>query len=412
MTLKQIGGAKMLAKYFRLTTLLIVCLSYLIVTNVNAADKLYYGSYDGEEFASALKDSLNFNIVRADQSDLSEIQLLAENGMRAIVANFGDSTPLSWSCNSHYTLWEAEGFPGSNVNLEYDGGSLVYDDSASGGEAMKFTGPGTPRLIQWGPTSLYCQEYDIQYTAEFRLKFPYSDSTEPVCSIMVVDTHKDTILKDSTLRRCDFPIAGGYKTFKLENYSMQEFNEIQFQIYWFGVADTLYIDYVKAHDAYGDSLMTGSKDSAITAYVSQDWTKTMNVEGDTVIYPWYGRDEPPPIDPYMPYVHIDSLLKRVSQERVLFQAFNWIWRPDIVHEYLLRENPKDFCIDIFPMGELGHDTTGSNYQEKWNTQIQYLSRAKTVADSTNKDFWLVPQVYTYADTFKGSCRLLPANLLE
>ncbi len=398
----------MLVKYFKLTVLLVVYLSCLIVTNGNAADKLYYGSYDGEEYASVLKDSLKFNIVRSDRSDFSEIQLLAENAMRAIVANFGDSTPLSWSGKSHYTLWEAEGYPGSNVNLQYDGGSLVDDDFASGGEAMEFSGPDTPRIIQTGPG--YYQYGTRQYTAEFCLKY-LSDtllgtvalsSSTPVCSIMVVD--RDTIiLKDTTIYKDDFGIEGSYKTFKLENYTVQDdpWTGIEFKIYWFGIPGDFYIDYVKVYNENGLLVMSGAKDSAITAYVSQDWTKTVNTEGDTVIYRWYLKDEPLSIDLYMPTAHIDSLLKEVSQERVGFQAYCWYRSTLQVHEYLLRQNPTDFCVDIYPMRWLEQETTGTDYQNVWTDEYtDRLNFVKTQADSLNKDFWLVTQagVSTNRDT--------------
>jgi hypothetical protein len=154
---------------------------------------------------------------------------------------------------------------------------------------------------------------------------------------------------------------------------------------------------VKVYNENGLQVMSGAKDSAITAYVSQDWTKTVNIEGDTVIYRWYMRDEPPSIDFYMPTAHIDSLLKQVSQERVGFQPIWQVAYPDFVHEYLLRENPKDFCVDPYPMGRFGHDTTGYNYQQQWGEHIELLNFAKTEAENLSKDLWLVAQAFTFAD---------------
>jgi hypothetical protein len=400
---------------FRILIGLMTCSIFSIS---QGADRLYFGSYEGKEHAYMLKDSLKFNIVCVGwDMDSSDIDSLANGSLRAIVLAPGENSPSYWAWGSHYTLWEAEGFPGSNVNLHYDGGSLVNDDSASGGKSMKFSGPGTPRLIQTGPA--YYQEVE-NYTAEFRLKFlgslytspeaMHMDTPAPVCSVMVMDMASHNILKDKTIYESDFPGGGvgGYQTFTLENYTVPGWNQIEFQIYWYGISGNLYVDYVKVYTYSGKQLMSGVKDSAITAYVSQDWTKTVNVEGDTVIYRWYMRDEPPSIDLYMPTAHIDSLLKQVSQERVGFQAFWRFTRPDEAHEYLLRQDPKDICFDIFPMGELKHDTTGPTYQQIWNSQIiQHLNFTKTVSDSLNKDFWLVPQVYTYADTFKGSCDYYP-----
>jgi hypothetical protein len=306
------------------------------------ADRFYYGSWNGEEYASVLKDSLKFNIVRSDSSYSSEINNLAQNGMRAIVNNHrATDSPKYWSDRSHYTLWEAEGFPESWVNLQYDGGTLVSDDSASGGKAMKFSGPGTPGLIQTGP-SYYQEPGDtadpIKYTAEFRLKFHYNLSTprgsrgsgppDSVCRIMVVDKYHDTILKDTVLYKSDFPGSfpgsgiGGYETFELVDYTVPDTNKIEFKIYWLAPpkAVNFWIDYVKVYDEWGEELMSGAQDTLIMNYVSQPWVSTTIPDGDTVVYRWYLRDEPLSIDLYMPTAHIDGLLKEVSQERVGFQA--------------------------------------------------------------------------------------------
>jgi len=206
----------MRTKYPAVAMSLIGCLICLIVSTTSAADRLYHGSWGGKQHISTLKDSLKFNILMEWAWNSSDLQDYAMNGMRLIAVNYNDSCPHMWSSRCRYTMWEAEGFPGSNINLHYDGGTLVNDDSASGGKAMKFSGPGTPRLIQTGPN--YYQERGIppaetlKYTAEFRLKFLSSlhrqsggmsaDPTTPVCSIMVVD--RGSILKTKTLYKDDF----------------------------------------------------------------------------------------------------------------------------------------------------------------------------------------------------------------
>jgi len=391
----------------------------------HGADRFYYGSYNGEEYASVLRDSLRFNIVRSDASDAAEIQSIAQAGLRAIVANLDNTSPLYWSRKSHYTLWEAEGLPGSWVNLEYDGGILVDDASASGGKAMKFTGPGTPNTIQTGPG--YEQEPNlpgdtaiIEYTAEFRLKRLLTSPLGPmapgppkivkVCSLKVVETVRDTILKDTLVYGSDFGAggAGPYKTFELvytvpPKDSVHEYNIIEFQIYWFGNAGALYIDYVKVYDEYGEQLMSGFRDSAITDYVSQGWVHDTIPGGDTVVYRWYLRDEPQSIDLFRPTAYIDSLLKEVSQERVGIQAFNYYRNPTMTHEYLLRQDPTDFCADIYPMKWLAQETTGVEYQDTLSDYTGHLNFVKTKADSLGKDFWLVAEAFTDADTFEGTC---------
>jgi hypothetical protein len=412
MTLKQIRGVEMKTKW--LLMILAVVMIWLISSISQGADKFYFGSYGGKEHAYMLKDSLRFNIIQC-LMEPSDIDFIANGSLRAIVhPATGEDHPTHWAWNSHYTLWEAEGFPESYVNLQYvSWGALV--------NAMKFSGPGTPGLIQTGPS--YYQEGSlwgnaIEYTAEFRLKFHYNLYTPPgpptpVCSLKVAD--RGTILKDTVLYKSDFPGSGngGYKTFKLIDYTVPDDwnNRIEFKIYWFAIPEAVnfYIDYVKVYDDNGQELIDQRlHNQQIIAYVSQDWVTTpIQGTGEPAVYRWYGRDEPPSIDLYMPHVYIDSLLKEVNQERVLFQAFWRFENPDEAHEYLLRQNPKDICFDIFPMDDFGHSTTGSTYQQNWSKQIGYVNFAKTEAESLGKDFWLVPQAWTWAKPYTGDCDYYP-----
>jgi hypothetical protein len=330
----------------------------LIFSTSQGADKFYFGSYGGEEQASDLKDSLKFNIVRTCCGDLAgDIDSLAKYGLRAIRLDFSDNSPSQWSWYSHYTMWEAEGLQGSYVNLLYNGGTLVNDDSASGGKAMKFSGSGLPRLIQWGPS--YYQElgdtlHPIEYTAEFRLKFRYSlyqprgamsgQPPTPVCSIMVVETLRDTILKATTLYKNQFPNGGGYQPFLL-SYTLpydtvyKSNNSIEFQIYWFAIpeAEEFRIDYVKVYDDNGRRLMNGEKDSDIIAYVSQSWVTTpIQGTGEPVVYRWYMRDQPRYIDCFEPSRYIDGLLREVSTERVGTEAFYRISEPNKPYDHKIK----------------------------------------------------------------------------
>jgi hypothetical protein len=315
-----------------------VMTSLLIFATSQGADKFYFGTYGGIEHASILKDSLKFNIIEQYDVNDSNIDSLAGNSLRAIVHAVGDGSPTDWSVISHYTLWEAEGLQGSYYKLSYNGGTLVNDASASGGKAWKFSGPGEPGIIQWGPS--YEQEPDlwggpaINYTAEFCLKYSLYQPRgamapgppTPICSIKVVD--RGTVLKDSVLYISNFAGAAGYKTFPLE-YTVPAGNEIQFQIYWFGIAGALSIDYVKVYDLYGNQLMTDTTvANRIKDYVSQPWVHTtIPATGETVVYRWYMRDQPPSVDCFAPYAYIDNLLRQVSTERVGMQASNRILKP-------------------------------------------------------------------------------------
>jgi hypothetical protein len=316
------------------------------------ADKFYYGGYHvlvhGPEHIPWQRDSLKFNIGSSFHIDQSNIEWFVDNSMRAIPDNPESPSPAYWSRATHYTLWEAEGLLGSWVNLQYNDGTLVNDASASGGKAMKFIGPGTPGLIQWGPNyeqERGPEEEPIEYTAEFRLRFIYSlyqprgamgpgpPPNPKVCSLMVVDTVRDSILRAKTIYKSDFPGGeiGPYQTFTFEDYTVPDDNRIEFQIHWFGIAGNLYIDYVKVYDENGKWLMSGEEDQNIIDYVSQSWVNTTIPEtGDTVVYRWYLKDEPKHIDVFEPGRYIDSLLRTVSQERIVNQTLNRIWKPEKV----------------------------------------------------------------------------------
>jgi hypothetical protein len=319
---------------FRIMAVIIIC---LISSNSQGADKFYYGGFHAQNLfrkCPELRDSLRFNIVHAGNLNQGNIDSLARDSLQAIPENEIEGvSPNYWSKYSHYTLWEAEGLQGSYYKLSYNGGTLVDDTSASGGKAKRFSPFTGSRLIQWGPS--YSQEPGLtqSYTAEFCLKFisaaqlPHPNKGAgtliPVCSLMVVDAARDSILKHTTLYRRDFA-GGGYKTFKLADYTVLDTNKIEFQIYLFEALDAVYfyVDYAKAYDVNGRDLIDrGRYDSTIIAYVSQDWVHTtIPGTGDTVVYRWYLRDQPHYIDCYTPYAYIDSLLRSVNAERVRFQT--------------------------------------------------------------------------------------------
>jgi hypothetical protein len=410
-----------------------VIMIWSMVSISPGADRFYYGTYykcEEDEYSEddfcAQKDSLGFNINLGHYVNDSTIHYWRDNGLRAIVANSGEATPTSWGRNSHYTVWEAEGLEGSYFKLSYDGGTLVNDASASGGKAMCFSGPGTPGLIQWGPS--YYQESElprgtpVYYTAEFRLKYLLytprgskgSDPPTPLCSLKVVDIVSHSILKDMVIYKGDFAVGGGgsYQTFKLENYTVPGGNRIEFQIYWFGIAGGLYIDYVKVYDGFGWQLIEQEGHPVaeqIKAYVSQSWVHTTIPEtGDTVVYRWYLRDEPQSIDLFATNRYIDSLLRVVSTERVGFQAFNRYDKDTLEHEYFLRQDPEEYHVDLFPMRWVGQDTSGQAYQQTLdNYYIKYLSTSKNEAENRGKDFWVTIQTFVEGPEMDsgGTCSL-------
>jgi hypothetical protein len=405
------GEDKMRTKY--ITLILTIFLIFIVLSTSYAADEFYYGVWGGEHWPSVLKDSLKSNIATS-WAYLDLLTGLANNGLRALVWSGDNNTdgPGYWASNSHYTLWEPERFPESNYHLYYDGGTLVSDTSASGGKAMKFTNLST-RLLQWGPS--YEQErgpesYPINYTAGFNLKFisalydpPNQKSGNPpvpVCSLMVVDTISHSILKHKTLFRSDFP-RRDYKLFYLEGYTVPSGNRIDFQIYIFGTtaAYYFYVDYVKVYDEYGKQLIDQKlHDQDIMAYVDSNWVRETKLpSGEPVVYRWQLKDEPNYIDYFQPFAHIDSLLKTVSEERVGFQANTKFAYPDFIHDYMLRENPKDYSIDPYPTWKFGNNYSGEAYQEAWSTYTGWLERSKTVADNLNKDLWVTLQAHFWGD---------------
>lgn len=325
-----------------------------IFSTSQGADKFYYGSYKAVELGPAhlplQKDSLKFNIGESFYIDSSNVDSFARYSMRAIPENEIEGiSPYYWSKWSHYTLWKAEGLDSSYYRLDYEEwGTLVNDPYAFGGKAMKFSGPGETGIIQWGPRyyqePVYSGTDSIRYTAEFRLKYVLfkprgamgGNPPDSVCRIMVVD--RGAILSSMKLSRNNF--TGAYQTFKLENYTVPGGNRIEFQIRWFGRPGDFYVDYVKVYDGNGRDLIDlRLADQSIINYVSQTWTKTVNVDGDTVIYRWYMRDQPHSVDCFAPYAYIDNLLREVSPERVGIQALNRILKP---RKSLMPNQNKDF----------------------------------------------------------------------
>jgi hypothetical protein len=391
--------------------ILAVSFVWLISSDSQGSDKFYYGTYGGryEQDFPSIGDSLKFNIVYSVISEGS-VQHFVQNGLRALAWS-SDTTisPGYWASQSHYTMWEAEGYPGSNFGLHFSGGSLVDDTSASGGKAMKWRVPETTQKIQWGPT--YYQEpklgqTPIDYTAEFRLKFVSAlhdppnrggSAPAPVCSIMVVDVARDTILKAKTLNKNHF-LGGTYRTFTLEDYNVLDTNKIEFQIYVFGTTEAVYfyVDYVKVYDENGYRLVyLGLRDEAIMAYVDSPWVQTTLSTGETVVYRWYLRDEPSSIDLFEPNRHVDSLLREVSAERVGFQAFNKWWRNDLEDDYFLRVNPEEYNVDLYFTSYWGPGYSGPDFQSGLNTLTYNLNQAKLEAEEREKEFWMTIQAHYY-----------------
>ncbi len=393
----------------------------LSVFSVNqGADRFYYGTYhwsDTTKDFSNMKDSLRLNILWGDCGETT-IHHFTNHSLRAIVQNMSESEPNSpsrWAYKSYYTMWEAEGLEGSYYELSYHpGATLVDDPQASGGKAMSFSGSELA-LIQWGPAYYQEPKYrlsgdPIHYTAEFRLKYLLgsplgpmgSDPPTPVCRLMVVDSV--TVLKDTTLYKSDFDLFGGYNTFKLVDYTVPEDNRIEFQIYWFGILGTLYIDYVKVYDENGEWLMSGFQDSLIMGYVSQDWVhETIPKTGDTIVYRWYLRDEPPSVDLFATNRYIDSLLREVSPERAGMQVFNKYSDGSLVNEYFLRHDPEEYHVDPYPTKWWGLDSSGEQFQQGVDTLTKWLSTSKNDAENQEKDLWVTIQ------TFVQGWELLPGD---
>lgn len=424
---------------FGILAVLMICSIFSVS---QGADRFYYGTYGGWNLDfdfQCMRDSLKFNMA-SREVDSSNIGYWAQYSLRAIPANWGDFySPTRWSTQSHYTMWEAEGLLGSNFGFDYTGGRLVLDDSASGSRAWLFEPFRDPAgLIQTGPN--YDQEpcyvpgsdsllygRAIEYTAEFRLKSPLTyeprsgGPSPPICILKVVGKNTvgiDTVLAHKVVYKSDFWNFYGYKTFKIEGYTifntedLTDQNPIQFQIYWYGNRK-LYIDYVKVYDENGKELIIEKRyDQDIMGYVSQDWVHTIIPEtGDTVIYRWALRDEPGSIDLFEPARYIDSLLREKSSERVGFQAFNK-WKDEtFIHEYFLRQNPQEYHVDIYPTRWWAPDSSGEAFQQGVDSLTEYLRRSRQEAENREKDLWLTIQAFYFGweilpgDTCAPGCSL-------
>jgi hypothetical protein len=397
------------------------------------SEKLYYGGFHVQALPDKfqeMKDSLRFNLVFG-MNMRDYIDSLANASLQVVIDQPHDTTsPSYWSLAAHYTMWEAEGFPGSNYGLHFSGGGLVEDTSASGGQAMKWRVPETTQKIQWGPGYYQepeCDQEPIEYTAEFRLKFVSGlyqpppirggSAPAPVCSIMVVDVAHDTVLKVMTLNKNHFS-GGVYKSLYLTNYNVVSNNSIEFQIYLFGTTEAVYfyVDYVKVYDQAGYELVyQGAHDQEIINYVNQSWTTTRMASGDTfVIHRWYMKDEPGSIDCYAPYAYIDALLQDSTPYIPGAQWFNKFSDTNMLHDYLLRSNPVEYMIDIYPFR---WDDSPSNYQTRLNGPITDYYEGKLTAESHDKDFWVAVQAHirgrlkvsTCSDTFPAEYEYPPGS---
>jgi hypothetical protein len=412
------GDEKMKPKWiFTVLAGLMIC---LIFSTSQGADKFYYGGFHVQALypkCPELRDSLRFNIIFAQGLNQDNIQYPANAGLQAIAEQADANSPTYWSCVSRYTMWEAEGFPGSYVNLQYHGGTLVNDPYASGGKAMSFSGSDTG-LIQWGPT--YYQEptfWDstIFYTAVFRLKYllysprgPMAPGPPtPLCRLMVLDTIHNTVLRDRLIYKSDFTTAGVYDTFQLANYTVPNGDSIDFRIYRFNRPEPLYVDYVKVYNEDGKNLMDGSWDSVIIAYVDSPWVHTPIPDGDTAVYRWYMKDQPQSIDCYMPYAYIDTLLKS-NPPKIPGAQFSGNNRDSsYIHEYLLRTNPVEYMIDPYPFG---FGSTGSNFQVCIDSLTKWLDYNKRKALSLNKDLWVAIQAFAMCNRRDTSCQGYPDSI--
>jgi parallel beta-helix repeat protein len=370
---------------------------FIFAANVLAGDKFYYGGFGAHEVLNKfpdLRDSLRFNLVDLVNADSSHrIDSLAKYSLKGLVEQTDPNSPTWWSKNSYYTIWEAEGFPGSRVNLSYPSGSLVNDPEAhdgAGSYTRLFSNPNDSGMVQTGPTyRQYGSGEAGTYFVDFNLKFRGNRSvpTREVCKIMV--NTSGSILKEDTLVVGDFP-TGGYKKFQLQ-YTLPDFRNTQFKIYWYGV-DTLFIDYVEVYNRNGQDLMSGAVDQRIKEYVQQSWTaKTFPGTNDTVIYRWYLKDEPQSIDCYMPYAHIDSLLRDNLPHIPGAQYYGKYPDTSEVYEYLTRENPVEYMIDPYPFGP--GDTTDSAIQSRIDWLAKNFNEGKRKAESLNKDFWVAIQAH-------------------
>jgi len=378
---------------------------FIFATNVLAGDKFYYGGFHAhvvlDKFPE-LHDSLRFNLVFLFNVDNNRIDSLAKYSLKGVAEQGDPNSPTNWSGNSYYTIWEAEGFPGSRVNLSYPSGTLVYDPQAhdgSGSWARLFIGPSNPDTVQRGPDY---RQYGLgpgdPYFVDFNLKFRGNRSipTRQVCKIMV--DASGSIIKESTLVVGDFP-TNGYKKFQLQD-TLPDFRYTQFKIYWYGV-DTLFVDYVEVYNRRGYELMNKQHDQEILNYVNQDWTKTtFPGTNDTVLHRWYMKDQPASIDCYMPYAHIDSLLRDSLPHIPGAQFYCHYYDTSSVSEYLLRENPVEYMIDPYPFGP---GDTASNFQPRVDWLAKSLDEGKRKAEDLNKDFWVAIQAHAVGREKITSC---------
>ncbi len=400
----------------------------LCIGSVQAAGTFYYGTSwvdpnREETDFPFLRDSLGFNIVRTDANSCT-IDSFVKYSLKAMVSNCGDEySPFKWASHSHYIVWEPERYSESNYQLEYHGGRLVSDASASCGQAMLFDAsrgdnPGTIQEGPWYPQQYLDGIHPLQYHARFRLKSPLSNPRKSrggsypdslICFLKVLGD-SETLAKD-TVYCSDFQYYLGYKDFEL-TYEASK-NPIEYQIYWTGNR-LLYVDCVTVYDEDGWNLVEDSSQNVpeqIQAYVDSAWVHTtFPGTNDTVVYRWYVQDEPWYIDGLEPARYIDSLLREVSPERVGYQIVSQYTDDVFVEEYFLRHDPQEYFVDIYPTRYWGLYSTGEEFQQGVSEFTTRLNLCKNRAEEQEKDLWVTIQTHFWGDEVpdQSSCASGPA----
>jgi hypothetical protein len=371
---------------------LVLVAIFIFAADVSTGGDFYYGGFHAQsvlEKCPALKDSLKFNLVFLIDLDSSNIHYLRDDSLKGVAEQGDQNSPTWWSGHSFYTLWEAEGFPGSRKGFTYQGGTQVCDPQAHpypcsgiGWNAIRFCNPSDSGIVQAGPDYWQYGLGDDPYLVDFNLKFSGDRSipAKQVCKIMV--DANGSIIRDSTLVVQDFPLTG-YKEFKLD-YKLSDLRSTQFKIQWFGV-ESLYVDYVTVYNAQGLSLMRGEQDTVLKNYVQQSWVDT------SVVYRWYMKDQPGSIDCYMPYAHIDTLLKSNYPYKPGAQFTCYFGDTNSIQEYLVRTDPIEYMVDAYPFG--ADDTIESNIQQSLNWLTDNYNYNKRKAEGLNKDFWVATQAH-------------------
>jgi tetratricopeptide (TPR) repeat protein len=273
---------------------------------------------------------------------------------------------IQYYTDAKYSVWEAEGNPPSEAKLEYYD-SVMFRPYNANYISLKPEAAGRLDTLIWGPYYHQDVEYEtyedgnpdsmlVQYTAYFKLKLNVigtdnANPTDALCILQVTQSNVSItggwhlpctdVIIDSVLTREDFTQLNDFKSFLLENYTLENFDcdsstnihipppqyrfssetglngkpngprwireYIQFKVIWLGNPNySLSIDKVIVSDERGNALISDTTGLFAKKDIKDQSNSLSSYQNS--VFGWLGIDEPVSIDLFEPIRVVDSIL--------------------------------------------------------------------------------------------------------